>query len=114
LKALLLPALAVQIVRFVDDTQPGVVECEFIDASGRRHTLRDKVPIFSQGFLDASSDYPQPGVADCEVLERWKDEQGREVARITTVRAFDIESIEGLSEFVVLSSQLAAAVGEAG
>jgi hypothetical protein len=41
-------SLAVQIVRFVDDDpQPGIVACEFADAVGRRHTLIDKVAIFS-------------------------------------------------------------------
>ena len=39
--------LAVQIVRFVDECQPGVVACEFVDADGHLHTLIDKVPIFS-------------------------------------------------------------------
>ena len=101
----------------VDATEAGigsaVVECELVDASGRRHTLRDKVSIFSQDSLDASGDYPQPGVADCEVLARWKNEQGRQVAHITTVRPFDIESVEGLSEFAVLSSQRTAATGKA-
>jgi hypothetical protein len=38
--------LALQIVRFVDDYQPGVVECEFIDANGRPHTFIGKVPNF--------------------------------------------------------------------
>lgn len=104
-----MPALAVRIVRFVDETQPGVVECEFVDASGHRHTLRDKVPIFSRDSLDASSEYPQLGVADCELLARWEDERGQELSRITTVRPFDIESLEGLSEFVVFSSQLVTA-----
>jgi hypothetical protein len=39
--------LAVWIVRFVDQHFPGWVECEFIDAEGRRHTVRDKVPVFT-------------------------------------------------------------------
>ena len=79
---------------------------KFIDAGGRRHTLFDKVPIFSTGYLDADSDYPQPGMADCEVLARWEDEQGRELVRITTARPYDIESSEGVSEFVVFATQV--------
>ncbi len=93
-------------MRFVDDSQPGFVECEFIDAGGRRHTLFDKVPIFSTGYLDADSEYPQPGMADCEVLARWEDEQGRELVRITTARPYDIESSEGVSDFVVFATQV--------
>jgi hypothetical protein len=42
----------VQIVRFVADSQPGFVACELLDAAGRRHTLVDKVPIFTTAPLD--------------------------------------------------------------
>ena len=101
-----MPAILVKIVRLVDESQPGFVECEFTDADGRCHTLFDKVPIFTTDSLDANSEYPQPGVADCEVLSYWSDKFGRELVRVTTARPFDIESREGLSEFVVLSDQL--------
>jgi hypothetical protein len=107
-----MPTLAVQIVRFVDDGQPGWVECEFVDAVGVRHTLRDKVPIFSAEWLDADSAYPRPGSAGCEVLARWSDEHGRALARITTARPRDIESRDGSSEFVVFARQLGAAGGD--
>ncbi len=106
-------ALEVQIVRFVEDSQPGWAECEFVDVSGHRHTLCDKVPIFSTEYLDANSAFPQPGVADCEVLARWKEEDGRELVRITTIRPYGIESREGLSEFVVFAKQLVEDCGEA-
>jgi hypothetical protein len=101
--------LAVQIVRFVEDTQPGVVACEFVDAEGRRYTLVDKVPAFSAERLDAASAYPQPGVVRCEVVSRWRDGRGRELVRVTADKPDGIESTEGLAEFVVLSSQLLAA-----
>ncbi|HEY6968125.1 MAG TPA: hypothetical protein VJA94_02885 [Candidatus Angelobacter sp.] len=94
--------LAVQIVRFVDASNPGVVACEFLDANDIRHTIIDKVPVVSLLDLDASSKYPQPGAVRCEVLMRWHDAGGRERARITT----EIESTEESFEFVVLSSQL--------
>ncbi|MFZ0980832.1 MAG: hypothetical protein WAN23_15625 [Candidatus Acidiferrales bacterium] len=98
--------LAVQIVRFVDAHQPGFVACEFVDAEGSRHTLIDKVPIFSAERLDSSSKYPQPGFAACTILNSWRDERGRDLVRISTARPGDIESTEGLSEFVVLPSQV--------
>ena len=98
--------LVLQIVRFVNDSQPGWVECEFLDAKGTRHILRDKVPIFSIDHLDENSNYPQPGFVYCEILEQWKDEQGKELARITTARPFDVESLDEISEFVVHNSQL--------
>jgi hypothetical protein len=100
--------LAVQIVRFVDDYQPGIVECEFNDADGRRHTLRDKAPIFTTELLDVHSKYPQPGTARCTALRVWHDSLGRELTTISTAEPFCIDSIEGLSEFVVLQSQVSA------
>ena len=102
-------ALSVQIVRFVDAHQPGWVACEFADTEGRTHTLIDKVPIFSDEDLDADSAFPRPGVAHCEILERWRNSEGRELVRISTQRPFDIESADGVSEFVVDARQLAAA-----
>ena len=99
-----LKRLAVQIVRFVDDSFPGWVECKFTDSEGRLHTFVDKWPIVTTEVLDENSAYPRSGYIHCEVLSRLLDTRGRELVRITT--AFSTESTEGLSEFVVLSSQL--------
>jgi hypothetical protein len=96
--------LAVQIVRFVDDAQPGWVACEFLDAHGRTHTLIDKAPIFTDKMLEATSVYPQLGSVGCEVLARWKDASGRELLRVSTAKPCWITSTEELSEFVVLPS----------
>src|SRR5215467_3218651 len=98
--------LVVQIVRFVDAHMPGRVACEFVDADGRKHTLIDKTPIFTSHQLDSTSTYPQAGVVRCEVLFRWRDTHGRDLARVTTERPDDVESTEGLSEFVILSRDL--------
>ncbi|MGC2526607.1 MAG: hypothetical protein WA639_02585 [Candidatus Acidiferrum sp.] len=98
--------LAVLIVRFVDEGFPGWVQCEFEDADGRRHTLLDKVPAFTDMMLDENSAYPQMGVVRCETLARWKDARARELVRVSTVKPDAIESTEGLSEFVVFASQV--------
>jgi hypothetical protein len=100
--------LAVEIVRFVDDYQPGIVECEFNDADGHRHTLRDKVPIFTTELLDAHIKYPRPGTARCTALSVWQDLLGRELIALSTAVPFSIRSIDGLSEFVVMQSQVSA------
>jgi|SRR5215471_15285010 len=102
--------LAVQIVRFVSDyPQPGIVACEFVDVDGRRHTLIDKWPMCSSKLLDAHSVYPQPATIRCEELARWQDTAGQEVVQVTLDRPDGIDSTEGLSEFVVLSTQLSPA-----
>ena|ERR1700681_2300915 len=96
--------VAVQILRFVDSSFPGWVECELVDAAGRRHILKDKVPIFVVEDLDANSKYPTPGIVACEVVERYQNEKGQELVRVSTVKPCDIESTEGLSEFTVCAS----------
>ena len=95
--------LAVRIVRFVDDSFPGWVECRFTDATDRVHTIVDKYPTFTPEMLDSQSQYPQSGEIQCEILNRSHDARGRELVQ---VRMPGIESTEGLSEFVVLSTQL--------
>jgi hypothetical protein len=60
----------VKITRFVDDAQPGLVECEFADASGETNRFVDRVPIFKATPLDANSDYPIGGAIDVEIIER--------------------------------------------
>ncbi len=96
--------LAVQIVRFVDESFPGWVECQFTDAAGRVHTLVEKYPIVTAETLDADSHYPQPGEVQCEVLNRSQDARGRKLVRISMP---GIETTEGLSEFVVADDGLA-------
>lgn len=101
-----MPTLRVEIVRFVDEHQPGWVECRFTGAEGTVHTLIDKVPIFTQEDLWSDSAYPRPGVARCEVLEWSQDSQGRKLAHITIARPDGLESTNGVSDFVVLETQV--------
>src|SRR3984893_19029029 len=96
-----MPDLAVQIVRFVDTNQPGWVECEFVDATGRPHSIIEKIPIVTREDLDADSEYPKPGTVRCEILNRYQDDKGQELVCITTSRPFSVETVEGLCEFTV-------------
>ena len=93
--------ITVQIVRFVDESQPRWVECELVDADARRHLIIDKVPIFTLADLRAESKYPVPGIVRCEVLRKYKDESGRELVHVSTAQPWGIESTEGLSEFIL-------------
>jgi len=99
--------LDLQIVSFVDDEpQPGLVACELVDAEQHCHTIIDKVLIFVSFLLDSGSKYPQPGTIRCEEIARWRDDRGRDLIRVRTP---GVETTEGLSEFVVLLSQLSSA-----
>ena len=93
--------LLVQIVRYVDDGCPAWLDCEFVDAEGCLHTLRDKVPIFTAEPIDGLTEIPRPLLVACEILAEWQDERGRQLVRITTEKPYCLESLEGLSEFVV-------------
>ena len=98
--------LHVEIVAFVDDHFPGWVKCELRDVSGKVHSFIDKFPVFSLEMLDRESEYPRPGAIRCEIIDRLSDSDGRELVRVSTERPDYIESVEGISEFVVLAAQL--------
>lgn len=102
----IMPAIPVLITRFVDDHQPGFVECFFVDALGETHTFVEKVPVVSTESLCATSPYPCDGVIECEIEEEWSDKMGRAVARVSTARPWGMESTTGLTRFIVVSSQL--------
>ncbi|MFI9635851.1 hypothetical protein ACIHAX_24490 [Nocardia sp. NPDC051929] len=58
-------------VRWVSDTQPGVIAVEFTDVDGVTHTLIDKLPIFGvSDDLGPDSVYPVPVEIGVELVER--------------------------------------------
>ncbi|MGE0144389.1 MAG: hypothetical protein AB7I19_11420 [Planctomycetota bacterium] len=101
-----MPALAVAIVRFVDEHQPGFVECVLRDAANEQHVFVEKVPVVTTEDLWATSNYPRPGVIECVVLEQWEDSGGCSLVRVTTEQPWGVESTRGETEFVVLASQV--------
>lgn len=62
------PELKVDIVRFVDDYQPGIVECQFTDAEGHRYSIVDKIPRFTAENIWSGSEYPRVGAVRCRIL----------------------------------------------
>ncbi|WP_431104074.1 hypothetical protein [Roseateles noduli] len=101
-------SLPIQISRFVDEHFPGFVECVLVDAFGKAHVFIEKVPVITTENLVSTSSYPRPGAMDCEVVAEWTDDNGRALSRVNTERPWDVESTEGLSEFVVSTSALQA------
>ena len=98
-------ALVVDIVRFVDDHQPGFVECRLLDAKGHIHYFVEKVPVVSTEDLWSSSKYPRPGVIACQVIQRWLD-GSQQLLKVSTELPWHIESTTGATEFVVFESQV--------
>eukprot|EP00456_Euglypha_rotunda_P051599 TRINITY_DN41660_c0_g1_i1.p3 TRINITY_DN41660_c0_g1~~TRINITY_DN41660_c0_g1_i1.p3 ORF type:complete len:106 (-),score=17.72 TRINITY_DN41660_c0_g1_i1:119-436(-) len=99
-------AVAIQIVRCADESQPGWVECELSDAAGHRHAFLEKIPVVSREKLWRESDYPRDGVIACTVVSRWVDAGGRALAKIDTSRPWGVESKDGTTEFVVGAESL--------
>jgi hypothetical protein len=99
-------AVRVKICRYADDSQPGWVECELVDALGQEHTFVEKVPVVRKGHLDASSSFPQAGFIAIIVLGKSKHDNGRQLACIDTQTPWGIESTAGRSRFDVFSEQL--------
>ena len=96
-------------MRYVsDDPFPGIVECQFHDARGEVHRIIEKVPVVTAADLTSGSEYPQPGVVACEVLERIEGPEGRTVARITIAEPWGVETTSGKTELVVSASELSA------
>ena len=102
---MIMVGVCVDIVRYVDDSQPGWVEARLRDVSGRDWVFVEKVPVLTETSLSAGSDYPQPGVIACEVVGSWLDESGREVHAIDTARPWGVEA-QGVSRFEVWAEQL--------
>jgi hypothetical protein len=102
-----MPEVVVEIVRYVsDEPQPGLVECVLVDALGNQHSFVEKSPVVSCENLLAVSIYPRSCIIACLIEEEWIDESARNLVRIDTSRPWGVESIDGATVFVVLSSQL--------
>lgn len=97
----------VSITRYIsDEPQPGIVECEFADAHGRRWGFVEKTAIVSAADLDARTSYPQPGIIACRVVGRRVDNTGRELVNVDTERPWGVEAVDGTVQFEVLPASL--------
>lgn len=102
-----MPAVRVEIVRYVSPDNPGWVELRLLDASGVEHRFIEKVPVISLEDLTPDTPYPRPGVIACAVVARRREPGGREVVTVDTEAPWGVESTEGLARFEVLATQLA-------
>jgi hypothetical protein len=104
-----MPELRVSITRYVsDEPQPGTVECELVDANGRRWIFIEKTAIVTGASLNAETSYPRPGRIACEILSSRADAAGRTILLVDTERPAGVESVDGETRFEVLSEVVAA------
>ena len=101
-----MPSIAVEIVRFVDEHQPGFVECQFQDAHGQQHVVVEKVPVVTKENLWTNSRYPRPGTIACTLERAYQDHSGRSLVTVSTELPWHIESSTGQTKFELLSSQV--------
>jgi hypothetical protein len=99
-------AVRVVIRKCVDPAVPGWVECTLVDAAGREVRFVEKVPVLTEADVGPDSPYPQTGMIACEVLKTRQDAEGRDLATISTMKPWGVESAEGQTEFEVPCQQL--------
>ena len=100
--------IKVAIVRYIsNDPQPGVVECELVDAHGNLWRFVEKTTIVSESDLSEQTHYPKSGVIAGEVIGRGEMASGREYWIVDTQKPWDIQSVEGVQEFEVFPESLA-------
>lgn len=95
----------IDILRFVDPSKPGWVECSLTDALGAKHIFLEKVPIVTDEYLDTNSSYPRKGVVACTIVESCIID-GQEAVVVETESIWGVESTAGESQFKILSANL--------
>jgi hypothetical protein len=93
--------IKIEIVSFDDVSNPGWVECRLVDANGREHWFREKVPVVTTDNIWSDSDFPQEGEIACRILNA-----GPERILIDTELPWGIESTTGQTQFEVKRAQL--------
>jgi hypothetical protein len=105
--------IRVSITRWIsDNSQPGLIECQLVDAHGRCWSFIDKVAIVCADHLNSESQYPQPGAIAAEVIGRVRDATGHALIRIDTDRPWGIQSVEGEHQFEVSEEALVDGTGD--
>ncbi len=99
-----MPHILVEIVDFVDSSQPGWVAGTFRDAEGQLHRIIDKIPLFTDANLWSDSVYPQPGIIECSVVERIPTPSGN-LVRIN-IEPYHYELTDEKAEFVINEADL--------
>lgn len=102
-----MPTLRLKIEKVVDYEWPWILKCTFFDAEGNQHIIEDKEVVLFDNFEPVlETDLPIYDETSCEILEEWKDETGRHLARINLAKPHSVETTEGKTIFDVLKSEL--------
>ena len=99
--------LKIQIIKYIsDEPQPGIVACQFVDANGRNWCFIDKIYIFTEIDLRLEMKYPINGAIRGMILGKSNDINGSEAFIFDIELPDHVESIEGVTRFLVTSDQV--------
>src|SRR5581483_8420235 len=96
----------IQITRIVDYGQPWFVECELVDAFGRKWIFLEKEPVVNTADSLNEADLPSPGVIAGHIVDEETDSAGRRIITIDTEKPWGIEAVTGERRFDVLPEQI--------
>lgn len=95
-------SIKIIVTKVTDDSFPGWVEGELIDAFGKCHTFNDKSPVFEKDADSRFAKLPRKGAIRCTIVEEKPD-----LVIIETELPDHVESNAGETCFSVLPSQIA-------
>jgi hypothetical protein len=95
-----------QITRWVDDSNPGFVECRFTDRYAHEWVFVEKLPVVTGADLWSGSEFPKPAFIACEIVSHGRDEVGRETYAVNTEKPWCIAASDGTTSFHVFADQL--------
>lgn len=99
--------IIVDIVEFISwEPQPGIVKCRFRDVWGKEHIIIEKSAVVSAEILTPDSLYPRKGEVPCSPIKEWVDSGGKEIITVSTEKPSAVETVDGLTEFDLLKSQI--------
>jgi len=98
--------IKVRIARWVEDYQPGIVECELIDRLGKRSSFTIKLPVVTTEQLSSASEFPREGYLPCVAIASSSDDAGRDVIVVDTSLPLQEEADGGNTRFEVFADQV--------
>jgi hypothetical protein len=101
-----MPKIAIQLLRFVDDHQPGFVEFELCDAYGHQHLFVEKIPVVTLLNVNSTSSFPISEKLDCTIALKRTSIDSTIQFEVDTTAPWGVVSNTNQSKFWVKSTAL--------
>ena len=93
--------LMVDIIEYFQGDFPEYVLCQFFDVFGKKHYFNEKIPIVSSENINDTTILPKKGFIAGEFINK-----GDELIYFSTIKPYDIETIDGINTFCVKDYQI--------